>query len=351
MIAALREELDLVAVDYNFFNGWTNICDVWKPALMANYAATLGYSEVIVGLYLERVRTIGAGIGDPVDKAIYDSLRRIGDLCSSQEHISGYELAGFGKGVDDIADLGNVIEHLKRSKVAKQVSKPYHVALLACHDTFNYYVGERSYDRNIHGDALVRAFEFLSESTDFEVSVISDRLLNESPCSLKKYAAVICPHQPVVADSVLSILNNYITNQNGILVQDVRFGLLDPDGLPRGNWCSSLFGIGSIEWGNGAFFKNLNTRESPPIMPLAFSNEMPFTHALLTAQKGFKVVLPQILEDGTILKNKGLFVESDNVISMGMLPYLLYGDQRSIWCNFLQQRLLARLKERSLAFT
>jgi len=112
VIAALREELDLVAVDYNFFNGWTNICDVWKPALMANYAATLGYSEVIVGLYLERVRTIGAGIGDPVDKAIYDSLRRIGDLCSSQEHISGYELAGFGKGVDDIADLGNVIEHL-----------------------------------------------------------------------------------------------------------------------------------------------------------------------------------------------------------------------------------------------
>lgn len=346
VIASLRESLDIIAVDYNFYNGWTPACDVWKPALMANYAHSIGYKNIIIGLYLERVRAEGHGINDPVDMNIVEKLNAIGRVSSNQEGVVGYELAGFGRGVSELHSFSGVIERFKIKGQPEVRNTSYRIALLACHDTFYYFVGERSYDRNIHNDALVRAYELLKTDERFSVSVISDRMLVNNPKILEQYEGVVCPHQPAVSNDVLNHLANYIQFGGGVIVQDVRFGMLTPNGERRGHWASNIFGIGDIEWQNGGVFFDDLEQNGATKLSIDKTSDFPFSHALMTAKKGYKITVMEGAKKFVLSTRKGLFLESESTIAMGLMPYLLNGAQKELWCGVFLNRLASKIDKR-----
>lgn len=80
---------DIAAIDYNFYNGHGVEFKPEIPAFMADYALSLGYSQVLVGLYMERFRDINTLKIDPRG---YEILHKSLEHIHPDTRITGIEI-------------------------------------------------------------------------------------------------------------------------------------------------------------------------------------------------------------------------------------------------------------------
>jgi Beta-galactosidase len=334
VIADLSGCLSGIIVDYNFFDGWRLTTDIWKVPLMANYAKMLGYQQVFGGFYVERWCEPIGKVEARINPRIVPIVARSIQECRTYGSIEGIEIGGFGNVHRDVGEFQSIMLQgaiTPRTTSNERVRSQVVVGLLASHATFNWFIGENSYDRNIHSDALTRSYELLSAVPGFRVVIISDKLVSDRPHVLDDIDVIYVPHQPVLSARARAALRVFALKETKLLVQDVRYGEWTADGVPLGGWSNDLFGIAGIGWrSTGGTF---TYRGDTVLMP--GQSRLYASYALLAAKPGGNILMNAEGDAG------GLLLLYRNTMTVGYIPALIEGPNSEFWRDtFLEEMTL-----------
>jgi beta-galactosidase len=339
IVADLAELLDVAVLDYNFYDGWVRQSEVWKVPLMTNYAKALGYKKVYGGFYVERWQYEPGAPNSPVSSEIFPIVAASIFEAKNAGLIDGVEFGGFGNVKLDLRNLASpfvkaalgapsYVDHTARS-----TSVCY---LVGSHSTFDWYVGERAFDRNIHADALLRSYELLSRDPNIIVKVVSDELIVRKPEILGAADFVYLCHQPILDPRFRKALAVGFQKYQFVLIQDVRFGEWSTDGRYQDSWCSELFHLEGIGWQNGGDFIYRGARISMPAQKRMYAS-----HALLSSTDTSRLQVKSAENPG-----EGLILRDGRVLVLGYIPALVEGpgaqDWWMIFLNEVESALLGR---------
>ena len=332
VIAELPDYLDYITVDYNFYNGYQQIYhDIHKPALMANYAKNCGYKNIFIGLYLERCRTPNqAGKTNrlaPVEQQVAERALKGVALACNQAHtdFSGYEIAGFGAGLDDFKRLNNAFEALRSTNVTSMSTNSFSVAILATHSTFDFFVADHlDTKESLLRNGLSECFKDFT-SLGFNVSVVSDKLLENGRIDIDNFEAIVIPSQKSISDTLLGILSSY----RGKVIQDFGFARLDKDGNYRPAAKSGL----TKQLGN---VKTMRMPQEISCDGFRYILDYKFTGKDFSIP-GYISLFQGIQGVCTTEQGFHLIIEYDNSIQLAIAPWLLKDIETK---NFLYKKLL-----------
>lgn len=309
---------DAITVDYNFSDGYQRINNPWFPVLLTNYAANLGYNKVFTGYYLERWQESGAS-GYYLDNRILSTVATSIDLLSQDGYSAGLEIGGvpinqdgdgFNREVAQLKALG--IDRFGKIVETSPRAPPLRIGILASKTHFYLWHGERSFDRNIHTDALLEAFAMFFMDERFKPIVIGETTIRTRPDLMATLDGVYLPHQTTMEPEAERILMDY--NATGLpLIQDLRFSEFSPDGAHQADWQSEGFGIALVDWKNQP--QEFSYRQGR-IKMLPQQNNYA-SHAVLYPRPGFSALAPA--PDG----KGGLMIRGPRTLALGFMPQLL----------------------------
>jgi|GEM_PF-1111345 len=328
----LADCLDIAVIDYNFFDGYALSGDARVLPMLANYMASVGYKNIMVGAYVE--------VWERVKKT--DQLLPIISRSLSQAltlpNVIGYEIGGLQQQLTPHLAGTIDLEKLQALQVEPQPPKASHppkerarIGLLA--STSNYYVwhGDRSGGINIHREALLAAWELLGNHPQLDVFVIGEKNLLPGDTLLPTLDAIMAPHQAALPAWVKQQLKAF-WQQGGTLIQDMRLGEFDENGKPVFDWMHEVFGIDNVTWmPRGGFFR----LENGQTLRLKHAPKLYTGYAALTPRKGWCLL-------ATDIKNKrhGIMVRGERTLVFGATPQLVEDDTRDAWHQLFVREII-----------
>jgi len=319
----LADCLDIAVIDYNFFDGYDLSGDARVLPMLANYMASVGYKNIMVGAYAEVWERV-----KKTDQLLPVINRSLSDAMTMR-HVIGYEIGGLQRqltpdlaGTIDLEKLQTLQVRRQESKAIVEFKASARIGLLAA--TSNYYVwhGDRSGGINIHREALLAAWELLGAQPQLEVHVIGEKNLQSGDALLPTLDAIMVPHQAALPASVKQQLKAF-WQQGGTLIQDMRLGEFDENGKPVFDWMHEVFGIENITWKLRGGNFNLGNGQ---ILPLKPAPKMYAGYAALTPRKGWR-----LLASDTKQKQQGIMVRGERTLVFGFTPQLVEDDTRAAW--------------------
>jgi hypothetical protein len=297
---------DGIAIDHNFYDGHKIDTRPTYVSTIVNYATNLGFKEVIVGLYTERLGLAGMGAS-----AVHDVLTAALKSVTPDRAIVGVEIGGF-----EITDpSARVVFAQDITKLIREVShKPeprkYTIAVLGSFTTFELWQGEYYFNRSIHQDALQDAVKMLETNPDITVRVISEDEFQKQAFSAD---AIYLPHVTAPTEQTVKAVNELIALGKPF-IQDVRFAEFRPDGSPNPDYPLQAFGIASSQWmtQGGSFAYNSNSIQLPDKRSDFYAS-----HLQMTARKGYFVAVPENNQTG------GIFIRGPNTLALGIVPQFM----------------------------
>lgn len=317
----LADCVEIAVVDYNFYDGYSLSPDARVLPMLANYMASVGYKEIMVGAYAEQWERVNKS------NQLLPVISRTLSTALAQPNVIGYEVGGLQRQLE--AHLGGTLdlEQLQALRVqpAARMAKAgetLNIGILA--STTNYYVwhGDRSGGVNVHREALLAAYELLGAQPDFKVHVIGEKNLRQDDPLLQSLDAIVVPHQAALPASVKQQLTAY-WKKGGALVQDMRLGEFDENGKPSFDWMHGVFGIESLEWKQrGGIFLT----DDGQILRLKRSRKLYTGHAAITPRPGYRLLATDILN-----KHQGIMVRGERTLAFGFTPQLVDDATQSTW--------------------
>lgn len=320
VVEQLADCLDIAVIDYNFFDGYRLSADARVLPMLANYMASIGYKQIMVGAYAEQWERM-----KKTDELL-PVIRRTLSSALAQTNVIGYEVGGLQRKLNEHQTGTLDLEKLQSLRVQPPApmvtSAKFTIGILA--STTNYYVwhGDRSGGVNVHREALLETYNLLSAQPDFEVHIIGEKNLSAADPLLQRLDAIIVPHQAALPASVKQQLTAYWKN-NGTLIQDMRLGEFDENGKPVFDWMHEVFGIESVTWKpRGGIFLTGDGQ----ILRLKPSRKLYAGYAAMTARPGYRLVATDILN-----KRQGIMVRGERTLVFGFTPQLVDGPTQTMW--------------------
>lgn len=318
----LTDCLDIAVIDYNFYDGYSLSPDTRVLPMLANYMASVGYKQIMVGAYAEQWEQLNksAELLPIISRTLTTSL--------AQPNVIGYEVGGLQKrlhphhtGTLNLDKLRSL--RVQRPAPATASTAPrLTIGILA--STTNYYVwhGDRSGGINVHREALLETYNLLSRQPDFDVHVIGEKNLSEGDPLLRRLDAIVVPHQAALPASIKQQLTAY-WKKGGTLVQDMRLGEFDENGKPVFDWMHEVFGIASIAWKprGGVFLTG-----DGQILRLRPSRKLYTGYAAMTPRPGYRLLATDILS-----KQQGIMVRGERTLAFGFTPQLVEDATQAMW--------------------
>jgi hypothetical protein len=189
----LADCLDVAVIDYNFYDGYSLSADARVLPMLANYMASVGYQQIMVGAYAEQWERLkkSAELLPVINRTLSTAL--------AQPKVIGYEVGGLQRQLDaqraGTIDLEK-LQSLRVQPVVSATASPVpRLAIGILASTTNYYVwhGDRSGGVNAHREALLAAYEVLSAQPDLAVHVIGEKNLREDDPLLQRLDAILVP--------------------------------------------------------------------------------------------------------------------------------------------------------------
>lgn len=322
VVEQLADCLDIAVIDYNFYDGYRLSPDARVLPMLANYMASVGYKQIMVGAYAEQWerRKKSAELLPVINRTLSASL--------AQPNVIGYEVGGLQRQLD--AQLAGTIDldRLQSLRVqppaAATASTGPRLTIGILASTTNYYVwhGDRSGGVNVHREALLETYRLLSAQPGFDVHVIGEKNLSEGDPLLQRLDAIVVPHQAALPASVKQQLTAY-WKKGGTLVQDMRLGEFDENGKPVFDWMHEVFGIASVAWKprGGVFLTG-----DGQILRLRPSRKLYTGYAAMTPRPGYRLLATDILS-----KQQGIMVRGERTLAFGFTPQLVEDATQAMW--------------------
>lgn len=327
VVEQLADCLDIAVIDYNFYDGWALSPDARVLPMLANYMASVGYRQIMVGAYAEQWERLNQSA------ALLPVIGRTLSTALAQPHVIGYEIGGLQRQINPEGEKGSIdLDKLQALRVQPPApataAHKLTIGLLA--STTNYYVwhGDRSGGVNVHREALLAAYDLLSAQPGFEVHVIGEKNLREGDPLLQRLDAILVPHQAALPASVKQQLKAF-WQKGGTLVQDMRLGEFDENGKPVFDWMHEVFGIETLHWKpRGGIFLTGDGQ----ILRLKPSRKLYTGYAALVPRPGYRLLATDIVN-----KRQGIMVRGERTLAFGFTPQLVDGATQSLW-----QRIFVR---------
>lgn len=298
---------DMIAVDFNFHDGYQIQLNPYVVPLMVNYARHLGYERIIGGIYLEKLRNNDGKFVTDHTPVIQKTI----ELLSAEDALAGIEIGNLS--LSNLPVFNTFGIEALTTAAERDTPRPQHqfkVGLVASKWTFYLWHGEHSNDRNIIQDVLLSSYIALREAGDFEVAILGEKALIEG--NLEAFDALILPHQTTLSQEAREAIRSYYQT-GGRLVQDVRFGEFGADGRPRGDWEDQIFGIAGRNWQyERGRFRYQGERLTLPRQDRAY-----FSHVLLLPAPGHELAMPAVGRS-----QQGLILRGPRTLTFGFLPQL-----------------------------
>ncbi|MBS0507068.1 MAG: beta-galactosidase [Proteobacteria bacterium] len=322
VVEQLADCLDIAVIDYNFFDGYSLSPDARVLPMLANYMASVGYKQIMVGAYAEQWERVkkSADLLPVISRTLSASL--------AQANVIGYEVGGLQRQFDphlagtlDLAKL-QALRVQPRTPATANTAQKLSVGILA--STSNYYVwhGDRSGGVNVHREALLETFNLLSNQPGMEVHVIGEKNLQEGDPLLQRLNAIMVPHQAALPAAVKQRLTAY-WNKGGTLIQDMRLGEFDENGKPVFDWMHEVFGIEHITWKpRGGIF----TTADGQILRLRSARKLYTGYAAMIPRPGFRLLATDLLN-----KRQGIMVRGERTLAFGFTPQLVDDATQAMW--------------------
>ena len=322
VVEQLADCLDIAVIDYNFFDGYSLSPDERVLPMLANYMASVGYKQIIVGAYAEQWERMkkSADLLPVISRTLSTSL--------AQPNVIGYEVGGLQRqlnphlaGTLDLAKLQALRVQPPAAPTANTGQK-LNVGILAA--TSNYYVwhGDRSGGVNVHREALLETYNLLSKQSGMEVHVIGEKNLQEGDPLLQRLNAIVVPHQAALPASIKQQLTSY-WKKGGTLIQDMRLGEFDENGKPVFDWMHEVFGIEHITWKpRGGIFMTTDGQ----ILRLRSARKLYTGYAAMTPRPGFRLLATDLLD-----KRQGIMVRGERTLAFGFTPQLVDDATQAMW--------------------
>jgi hypothetical protein len=327
----LADCLDVAVIDYNFYDGYSLSADARVLPMLANYMASVGYQQIMVGAYAEQWERLkkSAELLPVINRTLSTAL--------AQPKVIGYEVGGLQRQLDaqraGTIDLEK-LQSLRVQPVVSATASPVpRLAIGILASTTNYYVwhGDRSGGVNAHREALLAAYEVLSAQPDLAVHVIGEKNLREDDPLLQRLDAILVPHQAALPASVKQQLKAYWTN-GGTLVQDMRLGEFDENGKPVYDWMHEVFGIESLHWNlRGGIF----TTGDGQFLRLKPSRKLYTGYAAMVPRPGYRLLAADILR-----KRQGIMVRGPRTLVFGFTPQMVDGVSQDMWKKIFVREIL-----------
>lgn len=320
VVEQLADCLDIAVIDYNFYDGYSLSADARVLPMLANYMASVGYKQIMVGAYAEQWERVKrtAELLPVISRTLSTSL--------AQSNVIGYEVGGLQRQLDShrkgTIDLEKIQSLRVKPSAPVSATAKFTVGILA--STTNYYVwhGDRSGGVNVHREALLETYDLLSAQPDFEVHVIGEKNLRDTDPLLKRLDAIVVPHQAALPASVKQQLTAY-WKKNGTLIQDMRLGEFDENGKPVFDWMHELFGIETLHWKpRGGIFMTGDGQ----ILRLKPSRKLYTGYAAMTPRPGYRLLATDIVN-----KRQGIMVRGERTLAFGFTPQLVDDSTRAMW--------------------
>lgn len=320
VVEQLADCLDIAVIDYNFYDGYSLSADARVLPMLANYMASVGYKQIMVGAYAEQWERVKrtAELLPVISRTLSTSL--------AQSNVIGYEVGGLQRQLDPhrtgTIDLEKIQSLRVKPSAPLSATAKFTVGILA--STTNYYVwhGDRSGGVNVHREALLETYDLLSAQPDFEVHVIGEKNLRDTDPLLKRLDAIVVPHQAALPASVKQQLTAY-WKKNGTLIQDMRLGEFDENGKPVFDWMHELFGIETLHWKpRGGIFMTGDGQ----ILRLKPSRKLYTGYAAMTPRPGYRLLAADIVN-----KRQGIMVRGERTLAFGFTPQLVDDSTRAMW--------------------
>lgn len=351
VVEELADCIDIAVIDFNFYDGYELKPEPYTLPMLANYLENTGYEKVIVGAYAERWAKEGrTGELSPV---IQESLQRALHVPS----VIGYEIGGFYETnalfKNDMLDVESISRAVVDGESSKEIIGGVKIGLLASKNNFYFWHGEHSNERNVHQDALTRAYELLEKNPNVEVAVIGESALKNNDEIIQTLDALVVPHQASLPAIVKEKLKEYWSS-GGVLIQDMRLGEFDDTGKSTGDWLHDVFGIAGLEWSlePGRF------EYDDVMIELDMESRIYSNHAVLHAAPDHEVRaklvsssarsrtgrlrdwLARRLGFETSAANQGLILRGERSLAFGFLPQLTEGVEQSRWHRIFVDEIL-----------
>lgn len=337
VVEKLADCIDIAVIDFNFYDGYKLIPDTDVLPTLANYLASLGYKQIMVGAYAEvwerqkKTHELIPYINHTITQAL------------SQANVIGFEVGGFQRQATagqsatiDTEKLSTISIKSPNDKSAPQKQK-IRIGILGSSTNFYVWHGERSAGRNIHRDALFAAYKILSSQPELDVHVIGEKnMLQEDPI-IQSFDAILVPHQAALPQSIKSKLTTY-WKEGGTLIQDMRLGEFDENGAATADWMNEVFGISKIKWKNkGGVFLIENE-----IYRLKPSSRLYTSYASITPRQGYKLLATDILHRDT-----GIMVRGERTLAFGFMPQLVEDKTKEAWRKLFLREIMNVVPKKS----
>lgn len=317
----LADCLDVAVIDYNFYDGWALSGDARVLPMLANYMASVGYKQIMVGAYAEQWERVkkSADLLPVINRTLSTAL--------ALPNVIGYEVGGLQRQLDphlagtiDLKKLQTL--NVRPTPATSDTKATLTIGILA--STTNYYVwhGDRSGGVNVHREALLAAYDLLSTQPGFKVHVIGEKNLRGDDPLLQTLDAIVVPHQAALPASVKQQLAAF-WKQGGTLIQDMRLGEFDENGKPVFDWMHELFGIEALHWKpRGGIFMTGDGQ----ILRLKSSRKLYTGYAAMTPRPGYRLLATDIVN-----KRQGIMVRGERTLAFGFTPQLIDDATQDLW--------------------
>jgi hypothetical protein len=319
---------DIAAIDYNFYNGYGVELKSEIPAFLADYALSLGYGKVLIGLYMERFRDPHTSLIDPRGYAVLGASL---NLIRPDQRIAGIEIGNLtGNELQKVGDVESKVEVFTRSPSGVRAGK--RVAVYASIANSYLWEGEWSNDRQIMQDDLLATYAKLKSIPNVQVSILTDAQLREQPSSIGNYDLIVLPHVTTMPAASRSALVRYYDG-GGKLLSDIRVDEYLSDGSPNPDSpLRKIFGIGASQ----AFVSSVTVSEFG--IQRTLGKQAQYVDGFMLASlPGYKIAMPRVGGAG-----EGLTLTGPRTTMFGFMPLLVEGGS-SEWARSLFQRQVERL--------
>ncbi|MFL9858103.1 hypothetical protein PQR72_20570 [Paraburkholderia madseniana] len=313
VIEKTRDCFDVAAIDYNFYNGYGVELKSEIPAFLTDYALSLGYRQVLVGLYMERFRDPKTSVVDPTAyKVLRESFARI----RPDARIVGTEIGNLTQDeFRNVIGIDSQVRAITQPKPATNKAK--RVAIYASMANSYLWEGEWSNGRQIMQDNLLATYSYLRSMPGITVDIVTDESIRKS--GLSGYALVVLPHVSAMPDSARKAIVKYEV-AGGKVMADMRPDEYRPDGSIQSDMAlRNALGIGAAQAVSG----DINLTGN-----LVIERQTQYVNGFLMAPlKGYRIAYPSRSGNG-----EGLILRGENTVVFGFLPLLVEGKQR-LWAR------------------
>ena len=313
VVEKLSACFDVAAIDYNFYNGHGTEFKPDIPGFLSDYALTLGYKKMLVGLYMERFRDTTTYVVDPKG---YELLKQSMQRIPASSKIAGVEIGNLTG--EEFKQLDFVVPQVKRMTKGTPPAKGKKVGVYASVTNFYLWEGEWSNDRQVMQDDLLATYSHLRAMPGIDVGIITDKTMIERPWTLSEYDVIVFPHVTTMPTKARIAIRRYL-KEGGRAIADMQFDSYLPSGeLQPDNSLKVMMGVGAQQ----SFSDSVTVSDGADSQKLEKQNQYVNGFWIAPAE-GSSIQLKNVSGAG-----EGLVSRSSSTISLGFMPLLVEGPSK-----------------------